>query len=126
MDSNSSLNIGKIGELSVAEYYKMQGYDIVAQNWRWSNKGEIDIITLNRKSNTLVICEVKTRKSDSVVRGREAVNYKKQQKLRRLATVFLQKNTIYSECDIRFDVADVIADVESLKISKIDLIENAF
>ena len=59
----------------------MQGYDIVAQNWRWSNKGEIDIITLNRKSNTLVICEVKTRKSDSVVRGREAVNYKKQQKL---------------------------------------------
>lgn len=104
----------------------MQGYNIVAQNWRWSNKGEVDIIAFDRSNNTLVFCEVKTRRRDSVVKGSEAVNYKKQQKIRRLATVFLQKNTIYNVCNIRFDVADVIADVESLKISKIDLIENAF
>ena len=119
-------SVGKIGEEAVAQFYETTQFSIVAQNWRWSNRGEIDIIVYNKQKNILAICEVKTRKINSVIRACEAVNAAKQNKLRILANAFLQKNRDYLNANVRFDVAEVEFDCEKTKVIQINLIENAF
>lgn len=118
--------VGKKGEDAAAHFYENAGYLIVARNWRWSNKGEIDIIAYNKQKNIIVICEVKTRKKNTLVRACEAVNTTKQNKLRILANVFLHNNKVYLKADVRFDVAEVLFDCEELSATQINLIENAF
>lgn len=118
--------IGSFGETAVAQLYVKNNYQIIAQNWHWSNKGELDIIAFDSLNSILVICEVKTRKIDSVISGREAVNKAKQRRLQMLATVFTQKNKIYLNSNIRFDVAEVIVDNNQNNIISIDIIKNAF
>ena len=129
MDRNNLIDkflIGKKGEDAASQFYENAGYFIVARNWRWSNKGEIDIIAYNKQKNIIVICEVKTRKTNTLVRACEAVNMAKQNKLRILANVFLHSNKVYLRADVRFDVAEALFDCEKLSVTQINLIENAF
>lgn len=126
---NSSKNtkeIGEIGELVTSEYYLKHGYVILYKNWRWSNKGELDIIACHKESEILVICEVKTRKSGTSIKGRYSVNYNKQNKIKILTSVFLQKFDLYKNYYIRFDVADLIFNSKTNSIEEITIIENAF
>ena len=122
---DSKYLLGKLGEQIAATYYEEQNFRIIRKNWRWSNKGEIDVIAYNRDFNVLVFCEVKTRKNGCYIRGRYAVNTNKQNKIRTLAQVFILKNTEYSLCAIRFDVFDIVYDSEKGVIEK-NLLENAF
>ncbi|MBE7058630.1 MAG: YraN family protein [Ruminococcaceae bacterium] len=119
-------SIGKMGEDLAAEFYENAGYFILARNWRWSNKGEIDIIAYNKEMNVIAICEVKTRKINTFVRACVAVNAAKQKKLRMLAKVFFSSNKAYLKADVRFDVAEVSFDCTKCSASEINLIENAF
>ena len=123
---NNTRAIGQKGEKATAELYIKLGYIVIAQNWHWSNKGEIDIVAYNKESDIIVICEVKTRKQSSVIRACEAVNGTKQKKLKRLANAFLINNKIYLKSNLRFDVAEVVFDCENLTALQVDLIENAF
>lgn len=63
---------GKDGEEKACNYVKSKKYKILERNYRCLY-GEIDIIA--KDSNTLVIIEVKYRKSAKFGRGYEAVNY---------------------------------------------------
>lgn len=65
--------------------------------------GEIDIIA--KDSNTLVIIEVKYRKSAKFGRGYEAVNYAKQQKIIKTAQHYINENNI--KMPVRFDVISI-------------------
>ena len=122
---DSKYLLGKLGEQIAATYYEEQNFRIVSRNWRWSNKGEIDVIAYNRDINLLVFCEVKTRKYGCLISGCYAVNTKKQSKIRTLAQVFILKNTQYSLSSVRFDVFDIVYDTESGIIEK-NILENAF
>jgi putative endonuclease len=55
---------------------------------------------------TLIICEVKARTSNTRGDPLEAVTRAKQQRLRRLATAYLQSQDVYYD-HIRFDVVGV-------------------
>ncbi len=94
--------IGALGERRVAEYLKANGYIIVKRNWR-DRYGEIDIIA--QKDKTLCFVEVKTRDEAAIVSGLEAVDYRKQRRIRITALRF--KNRLKRELDVRFDVAEV-------------------
>lgn len=118
------INAGKAGEDLTAKFYAENGYDIAERNWRWSNKGEIDLIAYHRETNILVICEVKTRSHGALTRPCEAVNAVKQKKLRILAEVYLLRHTNFSDCGIRFDVAEVY--MGSGNINHINIVKNAF
>ena len=87
--SNKSKNkyTGNIGE-SLAEGYLIdKGYKILARNYK--NKiGEIDIIA--QENDRIIFVEVKSRASAKFGYPREAVNYYKQQKIRRVAEVYLK------------------------------------
>lgn len=79
---------------------------MVARNWRCP-LGEIDLVLA--KGPTLVFCEVKSRRGLGLGGPYEAVNWKKQRKLRSLAEAFLAGRRQPAGA-VRFDVASVTVD----------------
>jgi len=96
---------GTTGEHETAEWYRREGYDILERNWRCF-EGEIDIIA--RRGSTLVICEVKARKSARLIDPALAVSHSKQTKVRTAAFRWLEQNRHAGH--LRFDVALVVND----------------
>ena len=79
--------------------------------------GEIDIIA--KKDNVIIFIEVKARESVKFGHPREAVNFYKQQKIRKVATSYLKFKGLYDKVNVRFDVIDVVG-------TSLTHIENAF
>ncbi len=92
---------GNLGEDFAENYFKKQGF-ITERNYH-SRYGEIDLIAQNEEY--LLFVEVKTRKDKSLMSPREAVDYKKQQKIILAAQDYLSKSI--SEKQPRFDVFEV-------------------
>jgi putative endonuclease len=95
---------GAWGEQVAATHLEADGITVIERNWR-CRAGEIDIIGLERE--TIVFCEVKTRRSLAFGAGVEAVLGAKARRLRRLAATWL------SECgrhghEVRFDVITIM------------------
>ena len=109
---------GKKSEIIAADFLKQKGYKILELNHK--NKiGEIDIIAQDK--DYLVFIEVKARLSRAFGDPLEAVDFKKQQKLIKVAQLYLiLKHKIEAKC--RFDVVSILGD-ENLEITHI---ENAF
>lgn len=108
--------IGSKWEDVARDYIKTCGYEILCCNYRCSI-GEIDIIA--KEQETIVFIEVKFRSSRCFGMAIESVDYKKQQKIRRVAAHFLM--TIYhtESMSCRFDVL-------GFDKEKITYIKNAF
>ena len=96
--------MGAWGEALAAEYLRKKHYTILASGYR-SRFGEIDLIAQNRK--TLVFVEVKLRKSPDFVRAREYVDHRKQEKLRKTASMYLSQNP--TDLPARFDIIEIYA-----------------
>jgi len=94
--------IGSKGEDIAAGFLKDKGYRIVARNYK-TPIGEIDIIA--EQKETLVFVEVKTRSSNSFGYPFEAVNARKQHKLKNLALLYLKKQK--KDSAVRFDVLSI-------------------
>ena len=112
--------LGSYGEKLAVDYVRGIKYDVLSRNYR-CNLGEIDIIAMDAK--TLVFIEVKTRSSLRYGSGLESVNYKKQRRIRKVATSYLNKNRV-TFSQIRFDVIDIL--VKKDAPIQIDHIKNAF
>lgn len=98
--------LGALGEELAAQWYVVSGYQLLDRNWRCSD-GEIDLVC--RKGDTLVVCEVKTRRSSAFGSPAEAVTAAKRARLRRLAARWLREHNV--RCGyVRFDVASVVGD----------------
>jgi putative endonuclease len=95
---------GIAGEDAAARWYRQRGYGELARNWRCSI-GEVDLVLV--RGDTLVFCEVKTRRGPGFGGGWEAVTARKRQKLRALAQTFLLVHRL-SPAGVRFDVASVL------------------
>ena len=96
--------LGRFGEDVAAEHLRLQGLQILARNWRCPT-GELDIVA--RDGSSLVICEVKTRRSTAFGSPAEAVGPRKLRRLRELALHWLDDQQIHVP-DIRFDVVAVL------------------
>lgn len=112
---------GRFGEDKAAEYLQKKGYAIVQRNYS-CRSGEIDIIAEN--DDYLVFAEVKLRKNDRYGEAREFVNYSKQQKIIRTASLYLSR--FETEKQPRFDVIEVYAPNGIFSPVKINHLENAF
>lgn len=94
------------------------GYKIIEKNFS-CKLGEIDIIA--QDGDTLVFVEVRSRKNCDYGLPQETINYKKQQKLRKLAQYYLKlKNCVDISC--RFDVVAIFYEPEE----QVEIIKNAF
>ena len=105
---------GKDGEEKACNYLKSKKYKILEKNYRCLY-GEIDIIA--KYNNTIVIIEVKYRKSAKFGKGYEAVNYTKQQKIIKTLQYYINEKNV--KMPVRFDVI-------SIDDNEITHIENAF
>jgi putative endonuclease len=107
--------LGRFGEERAARWYADHGYTLLERNWR-CGQGEIDLLCC--RGATLIICEVKARRSDRLGAPVEAVTRDKQLRLRRLAVAYLRTyGGSYDE--VRFDVASVLG-------SELSVLEGAF
>lgn len=113
--------LGRKAEEATVEYLIKQGYAIIERNYRFS-AGEIDIIA--EHLGDLVFVEVRSRQGIEYGLPQETVNYKKQQKLRRLANQYLKLKKVWQRA-CRFDVVGIIFGKEG-KIESTELIRNAF
>lgn len=109
---------GSKGEDFAVKYLRRKKYRIIARNYQ-TRFGEVDIICTY--GQYIVFVEVKTRSANYMVSGKEAVTRRKQQKIIKAATEFLQSGDF--DLQPRFDVIEVISDGD---IMSADHIENAF
>jgi putative endonuclease len=114
--------LGADGEAVAAHYYRRDGYEIVATNWRCPG-GELDIVA--QRGGVLVFCEVKTRSSDRFGGGAIAVDRRRQRRLRDAAAAFLAEWPARGarHFELRFDVAVVRPGAHGYSV---ELIEAAF
>lgn len=96
--------LGSWGEALAADYLRKKRYEIVAANYR-CRYGEIDLIACNRRY--LVFAEVKLRKNADYGMAREFVDFRKQNRLRLTASLYLSQNP--TKLQPRFDVIEIYA-----------------
>ena len=96
--------LGRTGEAVAAKYYQRQGWLLLDHNYR-TRFGEIDLIVKNRRY--LVFVEVKLRKNSAFAQAREFVDYRKQQRLRTTASMYLSRYP--TSLQPRFDVIEIYA-----------------
>jgi putative endonuclease len=115
----SQIPLGRRGERAAEKYLRHNGYRIVARNFRAAG-AEIDLVAMD--GETLVFVEVKTRRSRIAGAPEEAVDERKQTRMRRAAEVFARRYRA-DEIEMRFDIAAVDASGRRLEI---ELLRNAF
>ena len=101
----TTYQIGQLNECLARQYLIQQGLRYLTQNFH-SRQGEIDLIM--QEQDTLVFIEVKYRKNNNFGGAIAAVSYNKQQRLRKTATFYLQRqglNAYNTPC--RFDVITI-------------------
>ena len=106
---------GALGEAIAEKFLKKKGYKILFKNYT-NAVGEIDIVA--KFKDYIVFVEVKYKETAEMMLPREMVDVRKQNKLRGVASMFLQEKRM-SDVLCRFDVVEVLGD-------KITHIENAF
>ncbi len=117
---DSSKDKGDLGEQAAVEYLIKNGYSILQRNFR-TRYGEIDII--GRDEDYIAFIEVKTRKNNEFGLPCEAVTKNKQNKIIRMAMMYISQKRLYG-LNFRFDVIETI--ISNDKIRYLRLIKNAF
>ena len=102
-------SLGREGETRAARFLETRGYRIIARNVR-ADRVEIDLIA--RRGSLLVFIEVKTRRATAHGVAAEAVDSRKQRRLRRGARAWLATNPAEGRGARRrrFDVVTCICD----------------
>jgi putative endonuclease len=96
--------LGKYGEDMAVQYLESAGLIVLARNWRCA-LGELDVIA--REGGCLVVCEVKTRRSNDFGGPFQAVGPRKVRRMRQLVIRWLDEQQVHVP-EIRFDVIGII------------------
>jgi len=99
--------LGQRGEDLAARYLRQKGYHILARHHR-SRWGELDIVAVEGKpgDRTVVLVEVKTRRSTDKGHPAEVVNPQKQQRLTQAGLAYLKSYHLL-DYPARFDVVAI-------------------
>lgn len=116
-DSNRAL--GRRGEALAARHLRRHGYRVLARNVR-AGGVEVDLVALD--GPTLVFIEVKARRTEAAGAPQEAVDWRKQRRLRQAAAAFARAPA-WSHRPIRFDVVAIDAQRRRWRL---EVIKDAF
>ncbi len=106
---------GTKGEKLATTFLQDKGYAVLETNWRFKNL-EADIIATIAK--TLVIAEVKTRKSNYFGEPETFVNKQKQKNLIKAANEYVLRNKL--DMEVRFDIISIVMGDSQMKINHIE------
>lgn len=107
--NDSRQKLGDLGEEIAVNYLKKKGYKILERQYK-SRYGEIDIIAEHKK--TLVLVEVKTRRSENFGLPEEAVTERKLEKIISTGNIYQEKQKRQFE-SIQVDVVSIILDKDN-------------
>ena len=99
--SQNKRKTGAVYELKAEEYLLRKGYKILERNFR-NRSGEIDLIA--KKDGQLHFVEVKYRTTADFGSPLEAVDFRKQNQIRKVAMYYLMKNKLSEWTPCQFDV----------------------
>jgi putative endonuclease len=100
--SISASEYGRLAETLAAAWLRLRGYRIVGRNVRVAGR-EVDVVA--RRGTTLVVCEVKARRSRSRGAPAEAVDARKQRRMLEAGEMLLAAHPGLER--VRFDVISV-------------------
>jgi len=112
--------VGHAGEVAALSYLKEQGFRILARDWR-SRLGQIDIVA--EDGDMLVLVEVKARRGTAFGTPEEAVDERKQRKLRMLLELY-RAQTHRQKQPCRIDVIGLLMD-GAMTVTKTEHIRDA-
>ena len=122
MSGGEAKLLGRWGEALAAAELRRKGWKVLAAGYR-SRFGEIDLIAATDKYLSFI--EVKLRTEERFALGREAVDRRKQARLRATAELYLAQDPPGRQP--RFDVAEVYApEGTATRDPEIHYIEDAF
>lgn len=113
------MRLGRVAEDMAAHLYRRLRFRVLDRNWCCSF-GEIDLVAA--RGSLVVFCEVKARRSRHWGEPAEAVDPRKQARLRRLAGRWLAEHR-RSFARIRFDVVSIVVRADEVELTHIP---NAF
>lgn len=96
------IRLGKEGEEIATNFLKKRGYKILCRNYK-TPLGEADIIAKDK--NCIVFIEVKTRSNDSFGQPFESIDFRKKERLKKIALYYLKQHQ--TELPVRFDVISI-------------------
>ena len=114
--------IGNQAEQIALKHLQQHNLKLIERNYL-TKLGEIDIIMLDKYSNTLVFVEVRYRKNSQFSAAVATVTTHKQRRIIQTAQHYLQTHTDQQQLACRFDVVGVESD---LKYPTITWIKDAF
>ena len=114
--------LGDRGEAVTAQYLRKRGCELLASQWR-CRFGELDLVARDRYG-TICFVEVKLRSGGLAGLPREAVDRRKQERLRAAAGAYLSQHDL-EDVPARFDVAEVYTDRDH-RFLRLEYLENAF
>ena len=117
--TRARLDLGKWGEALALKRVKKLGYKCLVQNYRCP-LGEIDLIAKDK--DFLVFIEIKTRKGASIDYSKEAVDWRKQRQLSKVALAYMKENKCV-DTRARFDVIAIHLNHGQ---EEVEVIQNAF
>src|SRR4051812_11343718 len=113
---------GRVGERLAAEHLERLGYQVVARNHR-TRFGEIDLVVAD--DETIVFCEVKTRRAGSGAPW-DALDDRKRKQVRSMGAAWLaETHDRPRAAELRFDAVGVIVDAGGALVELVHL-EGAF
>ena len=118
----SHRQIGDYAEMLACQYLQQQGLSLVTNNYS-SRYGEIDLILLDEKQDTLIFVEVRYRKNKQYGGAAMSITPKKQQKITKTALQYMQQKQHYNVAS-RFDVVAIEGNISGEYT--LDWIINAF
>jgi putative endonuclease len=115
--------LGRAGEQVAAAHLERLGYEVIARNHR-TRFGELDVVAFD--GETLVFCEVKTRRAGPGVSPWDALGRGKRKQVRKMAAAWLAETAArpYSE-ELRFDAIGVVFDARGVLLA-LDHVQDAF
>jgi putative endonuclease len=122
MSADPRHSLGRRGEQLAAEHFERLGYQVIARNHR-TRFGEIDLVLADL--DTLVFCEVKTRRAGSGTPW-DALDERKRKQVRSMGAAWLAEvHERPRTSQLRFDAVGVVLDAHGALVS-LDHLEGAF
>ena len=116
----STKALGDQGEDLTGDYLLARGCTLLDRQWR-CRYGELDLVARDA-DGTICFVEVKLRSAGAIGLPREAVDGRKQARLRDAAALYL--STCETDAPARFDVAEVYAEDDGNL--RVEYLEDAF
>jgi putative endonuclease len=125
MPTDHTQQLGRSGEDLAAEHFSRLGYRVLARNHR-TRWGELDLVLVDEGEDTIVFCEVKTRRLGSGGSPFDNLHEAKRKQVRTMAAAWLNDVTDRPRfAELRFDAVGVTVDDHG-RLVRLDHLKGAF